>query len=386
MWTTHQADPAKYPLLAKVADDTGDGVPEINRPEEIDALIASVTQVLADAGYPMEGKRVVWVMNDRVHRSGAEYRLVEKHDWEASPFANVHKYSHDIYPASAALGVNGCRDCHHPVSSFFYASIMQYPFDTQAEPVLASQAEILGIGHSSSRIGIFREEILKPLFLWIIATMVILFLVHYVVYGAKRRPPSGMSLEMDRSYATVERLTHLGLMLTFLGLVSTGFVSCLTQWLPAETIKTFHLVHRVLGFAFAFFTILITLLWHSDARFHRDDWEWCKRLGGYFGRRYNNSDGRFNAGQKIYFWTVVLFVGVIWVTGFLLILGVKDSWLGFLFTVHVIVAGIFIMAVLVHLYLVLLLNPGSLPKLFDGSRAKPQYADMGGAQELRRDL
>ena len=102
MWKAHLDDPKKYEALSEIADDTGDGVPEVNRPEEIDALLASVRQALADVGYPLEGTRVVWVRDDRVYRSGTEFRLVPKHEWEASPFANVHKYSHDVYPARAA--------------------------------------------------------------------------------------------------------------------------------------------------------------------------------------------------------------------------------------------------------------------------------------------
>jgi hypothetical protein len=89
-------------------------VPEVNRPEEIDALIASVRQALEDVGYPLEGTRVVWVSNERVYRSGTEYREVPKHDWEASPFANVHKYSHDVYPARAALGSGGAPTATPP--------------------------------------------------------------------------------------------------------------------------------------------------------------------------------------------------------------------------------------------------------------------------------
>lgn len=74
MWTAHREDSSKYPTLAQIADDNGDGVIEVNRPEEIDALIAAVSQMLADTNYPMAGKRVVWVMDDRVYASGTEFR------------------------------------------------------------------------------------------------------------------------------------------------------------------------------------------------------------------------------------------------------------------------------------------------------------------------
>ncbi|NQT13600.1 MAG: hypothetical protein HQ582_12680 [Planctomycetes bacterium] len=162
MWTAHQADATKYPELSKIADDNGDDVPEVNRPEEIDALIQSVTQVLADTNYPMEGKRVVWVMDDRVYTSGTEFRTLDMHPWEASPYANAHKYNHGVLSANAALGVNGCTDCHHPESDFFFASNVKYLFDENAQPVTQPQYRLLGLSLPAVRVGAWREAYLKP--------------------------------------------------------------------------------------------------------------------------------------------------------------------------------------------------------------------------------
>ena len=163
MWKAHQADPTKYPELSKIADDSGDDVPEVNRPEEIDALVQSVSQALAETGYPMQGKRVVWVRNDRVYTSGTEFHTLDMHPWEASPFANVHKYSHDVLPANAALGVNGCTDCHHPDSDFFFASNVKYLFDENARPVTRPQYRLLGLSLPAVRLGAWREAYLKPI-------------------------------------------------------------------------------------------------------------------------------------------------------------------------------------------------------------------------------
>ena len=163
MWTTHQKDPSKFPELAKITDDNGDGVLEVNSPEEIDALIASVTALLTESKYPMDGKRVVWAYNDRVYTSGTQYRTIPKHEWEASPYGNVHKYAHDIYPARAALGINGCTDCHSPKSDFFFASALRYPFDAQARPVTEPQYRLLGLDGFWANVGAWREAYLKPL-------------------------------------------------------------------------------------------------------------------------------------------------------------------------------------------------------------------------------
>jgi len=48
MWTTHFKNPDTYPELAQIKDDNGDGVIEVNRPEEIDALITAVTAMLKE--------------------------------------------------------------------------------------------------------------------------------------------------------------------------------------------------------------------------------------------------------------------------------------------------------------------------------------------------
>jgi hypothetical protein len=105
----------------------------------------------------------VWrIMDDRVYRSGTEYRTVEKHRWEASPYANVHTYSHDIYPAKAALGANGCTDCHHPNSQFLFAPVLTRLFDEAGMPVVEPQHLIRGLRRSEAMLGAWREVYLTP--------------------------------------------------------------------------------------------------------------------------------------------------------------------------------------------------------------------------------
>ncbi len=180
MWKEHQSDPEKYPALAEIVDDNGDGVPEVNRAAEIDAIIHSVGTMLRDVGYPMEGKRAVWVMNDRVYRSGTDYKLLDKHSWEASPYANVHKYNHDVYPARSALGTNGCTDCHHPNADFFFAGVVKYPFDENANPVIEPQYHLLGLTGAGAVVGAWREAYLKPV---IYGMMVVLVLAGMALAG-----------------------------------------------------------------------------------------------------------------------------------------------------------------------------------------------------------
>ncbi len=157
MWAAYRKDPSSYPELDEISDDDADGVIEVNRTEEIDALIGAVTRALHADGFPMDGKRVVWVMNNRVYRSGSDYRVLEKESWEASPYGNVHTYNHDVYPAQAALGTGGCTDCHHPDADFFFASIPRFPFDVGGDAGPQMQTELFGIGPAEAAVGAWRE-------------------------------------------------------------------------------------------------------------------------------------------------------------------------------------------------------------------------------------
>ena len=193
MWTRHLADPSVYPQLAEIADDNGDGIPEVNRPEEIDALIAAVTQLVSDFGYAMEGRRVVWVMNNRIYSAGEEFAEIPIESWEASPYGNVHTYNHDIYPAMAALGSTGCIDCHSYESGIFTGAVVKWPFDGEGQVI--AQPQYLAMGHSGFRAhtGIWRESYLKPVLYGLILALVVL-LVFGAVYSVSRNNTSSLLL------------------------------------------------------------------------------------------------------------------------------------------------------------------------------------------------
>ena len=172
MWKAHFEDPAQHPELARIKDDDGDGALEINRAEEVDALLAAVTRHLASLNYDLNGKRVVWVSTDRVYQSGTEYRVLDKAEWEASPYANVHKYNHDISPARSALGSGGCTDCHASDSKFFNRAVLLTAFSPEGDgPRWAPNYSVLGYSSVSVRLGAFREESLKPVLYALLALL-----------------------------------------------------------------------------------------------------------------------------------------------------------------------------------------------------------------------
>jgi hypothetical protein len=177
MWMAHKADNSVYPELASISDDNEDLIPELNRPEEIDGFISAITTCLKNKGYDLSGRKVVWVNNDRMYFSSTEFKTLPKEDWEASPYASVYKYSHDVFPAKAGLGANGCTDCHSFKSSFMFAQTLQYPFDENGKPLTEPQYKQLGISGFMAATGAIRESIVKPVFYFVLAAFVIYLLV-----------------------------------------------------------------------------------------------------------------------------------------------------------------------------------------------------------------
>ena len=96
-----------------------------------------------------------------MYLSGTEYQMLEKEFWESSPYASVYKYSHDVFPAKAGLGTNGCTDCHAYGSDMFFRQVVKYPFGDDGNPVMEPQYNKLGMSGFMVVLSAFREQIVK---------------------------------------------------------------------------------------------------------------------------------------------------------------------------------------------------------------------------------
>jgi formate dehydrogenase subunit gamma len=111
--------------------------------------------------------------------------------------------------------------------------------------------------------------------------------------------------------------------------------------------------HNYLSFPFTLGVVLIFLMWIGGNIPARGDIDWLKRGGGMVGHDHPPAD-RFNAGQKIVYWIVVLGGGAAAVSGYVLIFpfyGTAIETMQQAEMVHSIVAMLFIAAMLAHIYI-----------------------------------
>jgi formate dehydrogenase subunit gamma len=111
-----------------------------------------------------------------------------------------------------------------------------------------------------------------------------------------------------------ERACHWVLALSFLGLAATGFAqlyaAALSPLLVPGTLAALQPVgaplHNGLAFVFTLTLAVVFLLWLRHSFPGWRDAVWLGKAGGMLVKRSTPPAGKFNAGQKILFWVIVL--------------------------------------------------------------------------------
>ena len=127
-------------------------------------------------------------------------------------------------------------------------------------------------------------------------------------------------------------------------------------------------VHCVAAPAFAAGLALRAVLWAEHCRIDEHDWEWLTHYGGYLGGRDDLPAELFNAGQKAFFWLIMLLGLSLILSG----LGRMFPVLGplgqaVIYELHRWTALLLVVAFVVHSYLAIFANPGTLQSIVSGS-------------------
>lgn len=234
----------------------------------------------------------------------------------------------------------------------------------------------------------FRMEKLTPYSAVIFAGVIGLFVLYYLVRG-RIRIKAGRSGQLLQRYSVADRWIHWFMAVVFLVLMLTGLVLLygrwvLIPWLGAEGFSATALAckwaHNVTGPLFIVAVILMFFAYLREALFKfKVDMAWFLRAGGYLGGKHPSS-GKINAGQKAWYWTVVLGGIVLFVSGLALDFPnyvesrelLRDAYL-----VHTLAAVFVIAFFFVHIYLGALGMEGSLEAMtrgtVDANWAKEQH-------------
>lgn len=207
----------------------------------------------------------------------------------------------------------------------------------------------------------FHEVTLK----WIGAIAILgvlgLLVVFFLIRGMVRIEGGRLGRTIVR-FNAFERLVHWMTATCFVILAITGLnisfgKDLLLPYLGPEAFTAWSqwakYAHNYLSFPFTLGVVLSLLIWLAPNLPSRVDIEWFKAGGGLVGRAHPPAR-RFNAGQKMIYWVVVLGGGAIAVSGYFLMFpfyATDIAGMQLAQIVHGVVGMLYVAAMIAHIYI-----------------------------------
>jgi len=234
----------------------------------------------------------------------------------------------------------------------------------------------------------------------------VLILVFYLIRG-RIMIEGARTGETIQRFHLLERIAHWSMAIPFVFLGLTGLILLFGRrvFIPLLGKETFSLIalggkliHNYIAWLFMAGLILSFLLWAWKNLPDRYDLPWLLKGGGLFSKGVHPSSGKFNAGEKIIFWAVIVLGTLISLTGLSLIFPYQITFVAPLFQfandiglpqmlgfapletalapqeemqfaqlIHVAVAFVFMSIIIAHIYLGSVGMEGALDSMTKGT-------------------
>jgi formate dehydrogenase subunit gamma len=198
---------------------------------------------------------------------------------------------------------------------------------------------------------------------WLIAIVFAAIMLFYLVKGTIRLKgaPTGRLIER---FNAVERTAHWTMAICFVFMALTGVIILwgkylILPWLGYGGFSWLTIlgknIHNFVGPLFIFSLVVSFLIFVKDNFIRAIDIKWLATLGGMFSKGEEVASGRFNGGEKAWFWGGLVLLGAfVSVTGLILDF---PNWnqgrelMQYANVIHAIAAVFFISAAFAHVYL-----------------------------------
>ncbi|WP_456371355.1 formate dehydrogenase subunit gamma [Thermodesulfatator atlanticus] len=235
-------------------------------------------------------------------------------------------------------------------------------------------AAVVGDWANSGPFFIKYVPLLKPLFLLVVVAVPGVFFLHYVIIGQKKFSHEG---EQIHYYGVFARIIHWAAALFFTLLVFTGLIIVFADYLGGGAFVRFcRYVHLISAFGFGITVVPMFLMWVKDMLPAPYDIDWFLILGGYLSKKKRPIPaGKYNAGQKMWFWLSTLGGGLMLLTGFYLYLFNTSVTNLRYFTLFHMVLGLAIVALFfTHVYMSLFAIKGAIWSMIYGHKSADEVS------------
>jgi formate dehydrogenase subunit gamma len=211
--------------------------------------------------------------------------------------------------------------------------------------------------------------------------MLALLIVFYLWRGTMKIEGGRSGRKIVR-FNAFERFVHWLTAASFVVLGITGLNvtfgrGVILPWLGADAFSAWsswaRYAHHYLSFAFTVGVVLMFLMWIGQNFPTGADLQWLKTGGGMFNKGHQAPVPayKFNAGQKLLYWIIVIGAAAMVISGYMLMfpfysgLGISDMELANVF--HGVVGVLFVALIIAHIYLGTLGMEGAFESMAEGT-------------------
>jgi formate dehydrogenase subunit gamma len=232
---------------------------------------------------------------------------------------------------------------------------------------------------------------------WILALALIGAGLFYLIVGQDKleKPRSGVNIER---FTLGERVLHWSIAVLFIIMGITGLSLLLGRLalipifghpVVSGYLEISKALHNYCGPLLLIGILLVSLIWAHHNIPKKFDLQWFKNMGGMIGHGPRPHAGKVNAGEKGWFWLVVIFGIGVGITGVLLdfpIWGQSRFTMQLSHVIHATVAVLFVTCSLGHIYVGTIGSEGVFEAMWTGSVDAvwaQQHADLWYQEKMQ---
>ena len=160
----------------------------------------------------------------------------------------------------------------------------------------------------------FRNDSLFEFGAWVLLGILVALGIFYLARG-RIKISHGRAGATILRFKTIERMTHWLTAIPFVVLALTGLnlmygrdyiLPLIGHEAFAEITIAGKWLHNFMAFAFMLGLVLMVVLWVRHNLWDKYDWGWIRAGGGMFSDDVHPPARKFNTGQKVVFWAVIL--------------------------------------------------------------------------------
>ncbi|GAB4343429.1 MAG: formate dehydrogenase subunit gamma [Desulfobulbaceae bacterium] len=219
---------------------------------------------------------------------------------------------------------------------------------------------------------LWQATLFGKLYLWAIILIPAVFLLHYLVIGPKHFSHEGQQILFFGLFC---RLIHWIAAVSFTLLVITGLMIIFGNFLGGGAlVRTGRSVHIVSALVMAIVAVPMLLIWIKDMLPAPHDIMWMLIMGGYLSKAKKPVPaGKFNAGQKTWFWLATAGSGVMAWSGYILYAFREQAdQLRLMAVIHNFLGVALVVFFIIHLYMATLAIRGALASMITGYKPREE--------------